>query len=60
MYSNVLVVGVCRALLPDRPCFRDEASRADRSPGEFYQIDLEMAFATRRSLFHEVERCSTY
>ncbi len=30
------------------PCFRDEDARADRSPGEFYQLDMEMAFATRR------------
>ena len=39
--------GRSRALLPDRACFRDEASRADRSPGEFYQIDLEMALPPR-------------
>jgi aspartyl-tRNA synthetase len=41
------------------PCFRDEASRADRSPGEFYQIDLEMAFATQEDVFHEVELLMT-
>ena len=29
------------------PCFRDEDSRADRSPGEFYQLDFEMSFVTR-------------
>ncbi len=37
------------------PCFRDEDSRADRSPGEFYQIDMEMSFITQDDLFAEVE-----
>jgi aspartyl-tRNA synthetase len=37
------------------PCFRDEDSRADRSPGEFYQIDMEMAYATQDDIFLEVE-----
>jgi len=37
------------------PCFRDEDSRADRSPGEFYQIDLEMAYITQDDLFTELE-----
>ncbi len=37
------------------PCFRDEDGRADRSPGEFYQLDLEMAFVTQDDVFAAVE-----
>ena len=37
------------------PCFRDEDARADRSPGEFYQLDVELAFATQEDVFHAVE-----
>ncbi len=37
------------------PCFRDEDARADRSPGEFYQLDMEMAFATQEDVFSIVE-----
>ncbi|MFV0520023.1 MAG: aspartate--tRNA ligase [Lachnospirales bacterium] len=37
------------------PCFRDEDARADRSPGEFYQLDLEMAFATQEDVFAVLE-----
>ncbi len=37
------------------PCFRDEDPRADRSPGEFYQLDMEMAFATQRDVFAVIE-----
>jgi aspartyl-tRNA synthetase len=37
------------------PCFRDEDARGDRSPGEFYQLDMEMAFATQEDVFDVIE-----
>lgn len=38
------------------PCFRDEDPRADRAPGEFYQLDFEMAFATQEDVFKVIEK----
>ena len=37
------------------PCFRDEAARADRSPGEFYQLDFEMSYVTQEDVFNAIE-----
>ncbi|MBR2982767.1 MAG: aspartate--tRNA ligase [Kiritimatiellae bacterium] len=55
MFKQLLMVSGFDKYFQIAPCFRDEAARADRSPGEFYQLDIEMSYATQDEIFAVVE-----